>query len=54
ISMNQEEAIELWPKLKAYKVQFGREPSLESNNLIEKRLAECLIYIREQRRRAGV
>lgn len=54
ISMSQEEAIELWPKLKAFKVQFGREPSLESNNLIEKRLAECLIYIREQRRRAGV
>lgn len=54
ISMAQEEAIELWPKLKAFKVQFGREPSLESNNLIEKRLAECLIYIREQRRRAGV
>ena len=54
ISMSQEEAVELWPKLKAFKVQFGREPSLESNNLIEKRLAECLIYIREQRRRAGV
>lgn len=54
ISMSQEEAIELWPKLKAFKVQFGREPSLESSNLIEKRLAECLIYIREQRRRAGV
>jgi len=54
ISMTQEEAVELWPKLKAFRVQFGREPSLESNNLIEKRLAECLIYIREQRRRAGV
>ncbi|PVZ86475.1 DNA helicase [Serratia sp. S1B] len=54
VSMSQEEAIELWPKLKAFKVQFGREPSLESNNLVEKRLAECLIYIREQRRRAGV
>jgi len=54
ISMSQEEAVELWPKLKAFKVQFGREPSLESINLIEKRLAECLIYIREQRRRAGV
>lgn len=54
ITMTQEEAIELWPKLKAFKVQFGREPSLESNSLIEKRLAECLIYIREQRRRAGV
>ncbi|MBF7695102.1 DEAD/DEAH box helicase [Acinetobacter rathckeae] len=54
ISMTQEEAVELWPKVKAFKVQSGREPSLESNNLIEKRLAECLIYIREQRRRAGV
>ncbi|MFH3639027.1 DNA helicase, partial [Acinetobacter baumannii] len=54
ISMTQEDASELWPKLKAFKVQFGREPSQESNNLIEKRLAECLIYIREQRRRAGV
>ena len=54
ISMTQEEAVELWPKLKAFTKQTGHEPSLESNNLIEKRLAECLIYIREQRRRAGV
>lgn len=54
IVMTKEEAIELWPKLKVFRIQFGREPSLESNNLIEKRLAECLIYIREQRRRAGV
>lgn len=54
ISMSKEEAFELWPKLKSFKNQFNREPSLESNNLIEKRLAECLIYIREQRRRAGV
>ena len=54
IVITKEEAIELWPKLKAFRVQFGREPSLESSHLIEKRLAECLIYIREQRRRAGV
>lgn len=54
INMSQEEAVELWPKLKAFTKQTGHEPSLESNNLIEKRLAECLIYIREQRRRAGM
>ncbi|WP_239363893.1 DEAD/DEAH box helicase [Snodgrassella communis] len=54
INMTQEEAIVLWPKLKTFTRQAGREPSLESSNLIEKRLAECLIYIREQRRRAGI
>ncbi|MCO6517912.1 DEAD/DEAH box helicase [Snodgrassella sp.] len=54
INMTQEEAIVLWPKLKTFTRQAGREPSLESRNLIEKRLAECLIYIREQRRRAGI
>jgi len=54
ISMSKEEAIVLWPKLKAFTKKTGHEPRLEANNLIEKRLAECLIYIREQRRRAGV
>lgn len=54
IMMTKEEAIELWPKVKLFAKEHGREPSLESNSLTEKRLAECLIYIREQRRRAGV
>lgn len=54
IMMTKEEAIELWPKVKLFAKEYGREPSLESNSLTEKRLAECLIYIREQRRRAGV
>ena len=54
IQMTKEEAIELWPKLKAFTKEHSREPGLKSTNLIEKRLAECLIYIREQRRRAGI
>nr|MDA3823382.1 ATP-dependent helicase [Bacteroidales bacterium] len=54
ITMTQEEAIVLWPKLKEFRVKNGQEPRLEASDLIEKRLAECLIYIREQRRRHGV
>ncbi len=54
ITMTQEEAVVLWPKLKEFRVKTGQEPRLEASDLIEKRLAECLIYIREQRRRHGV
>ncbi len=54
ISMSEEEAIVLWPKVKEFVLKYGKEPQLETSDLIEKRLAECLIYIREQRRKRGV
>lgn len=54
ISMSEEEAIVLWPKVKEFVQKYGKEPQLETSDLIEKRLAECLIYIREQRRKRGI
>ncbi len=54
IQMDFEEAKILWPKVKAFVKVKGREPDITSSDLIEKRLAECLIYIKEQRRKQGV
>lgn len=51
IQMTEEEAILLWPKIKAFvKNSGGKEPYIESFDPLEKRMAEALIYIRSQRR----
>jgi hypothetical protein len=52
--MDFEEAKILWPKVKEFVVKNDRQPDITSSDLIEKRLAECLIYIKEQRRKQGV
>lgn len=54
ISMSEEEAIVLWPKVKEFVQKYDKEPQLETSDLIEKRLAECLIFIKEQRRKRGI
>jgi superfamily II DNA or RNA helicase len=55
IQMSPEEALELWPKIKAFvKNSGGIEPNISAIDLRERRLAEALIYIKEQRRKQGV
>lgn len=54
ICMSEEEAIVLWPKVKEFVQKYSKEPRLETSDLVEKRLAECLIFIREQRRKRGI
>lgn len=54
ISMDLEEAKILWPKVKQFVNEKGKEPDLDSPDLMERRLAECLIYIKDQRRQHGV
>lgn len=55
IQMSPEEAFELWPKIKAFvKNSGGVEPNISAIDLRERRLAEALIYIKEQRRKQGV
>jgi hypothetical protein len=41
----------LWPKIKAFIVEKKQEPDLNSHDMMEKRLAECLVYLKEQRRK---
>ncbi len=51
IQMSVEEAIILWPKIKEFVKTYGKEPKLNSNDPLERRMAECIIYLKEERRR---
>lgn len=54
IKVDWEEAKILWPKVQEFVKTNGREPDLNSVDPIEVRLAECIIYLKEEkRRRAG-
>jgi len=50
IKMDFEEVKILWPKVNTFVKEKGREPSLDSADLMERRLAECIIWIKEQKR----
>jgi len=53
IQMTLEEAYLLWPKIKDFATLNKREPNVHSTDSIEVRLAEALIYIKEQKRQAA-
>jgi superfamily II DNA or RNA helicase len=53
IAFSPEEAMILWPKIKAFVTDTGRQPDLNAVDLMEKRFAECLVYLKEQRRKQG-
>ncbi len=47
--VSEEEAVILWPKIKAFKREHQREPSLNSSDAIEVRYAEVLAFIRKMK-----
>lgn len=51
IRMDFEEAKILWPKINEFKKTYGKEPSLNSNDPLERRMAECIIYLKEEKRK---
>lgn len=51
ITMDFEEAKILWPKIQQFIQTFNREPNLKSNDPLEKRMAECIIYLKEEKRK---
>ena len=51
IQMDFEEAKLLWPKVKLFVHENGREPDLNTSDFNEKRLAECLIFIKQEKRK---
>jgi hypothetical protein len=51
IQMDFDEAKLLWPKVKLFVHENGREPNLNASDFTEKRLAECLIYIKQEKRK---
>ncbi len=52
ITMTDEEAIILWPKIKNWIVKTGEQPSIQSFDPQERRLAEAIIFLKEQKRKA--
>lgn len=53
ITMTLEEASLLWPKIKDFANTFKREPSLNSTDPLERRMAEAIIFLKEQKRKAN-
>ena len=51
IVVSEEEAVIMWPKIKLFRATNGNEPNLKSTDALERRMAEVLIYIREQKRK---
>lgn len=54
IEMTEEEAIILWPKIKEWVNKTGVEPNLQSFDQKEKRMAEALVFLREQKRQRAL
>jgi hypothetical protein len=52
IKMDFEEARILWKiKIPEFIEMYKREPNLKSNDPLEKRMAECIIYLKEEKRK---
>ncbi|MAC84783.1 MAG: ATP-dependent helicase [Arcobacter sp.] len=51
IKMDFEEASILWPKIQEFIKTHGRQPDINSSDGKEKRMAECIIYLKEEKRK---
>jgi hypothetical protein len=49
IQMSEKEALTLWPRIKRFRAQEGREPNPHSTDPLEKRLAEAHAYIKTKK-----
>ena len=55
IQITEEEAVLLWPKIKEFvRSHNGAQPDINSIDPLERRMAEALIYIKNQRRAQGL
>jgi len=51
IDMTAEEALILWPKIQEFVKTFNRQPDINSTREEERRMAECIIYLKKERRK---
>jgi len=51
VAMSEDEAVALFPRIKAFTSERGHEPSLTSVSPLERRMAEALAWIREAKRK---
>lgn len=53
IQITLEEALVLWPKINDFFNMFKKEPNLQSTDPLERRMAEAIIFLKEQKRKAN-
>jgi hypothetical protein len=53
ILMTDEEAVILYKKTKSFLEKYGREPKLNSNDPLERRMAEAIIYLKNKKRQSN-
>jgi len=51
VSMTEEEALALWPRVQRFRQEHGRPPNAASNNELEKRLGAALEWLKAAKRR---
>ena len=51
IQMTEDEAILLWPKINDFILKNDREPSIQSLDPLEKRMAEGIIFLKDIKRK---
>ena len=51
IQMTEEEAAILWPKIQEFVNTYSRHPDINSIIEKEKRMAECIIYLKDEKRK---
>lgn len=55
IQVTEEEARLMWPKIKSFvEMNYGRKPDINSIDPLERRMAEVLIYLQDQRRKQNL
>lgn len=51
IKMTEEEALILWKRVGEFMKMYDRQPALNANDPLERRMAECIIYLKEEKRK---
>lgn len=54
LQITEQEALLLWPKIKAYVKEHGHEPSLSAYDEEVKRMAQAIQFLKQQRRQQGL
>ncbi|MFT5623368.1 MAG: superfamily II DNA or RNA helicase [Bacteroidia bacterium] len=54
LQITEQEALLLWPKIKAYVKEHGHEPSLSAYDEQVKRMAQAIQFLKQQRRQQGL
>ncbi|QIX24173.1 DEAD/DEAH box helicase [Agrobacterium pusense] len=49
VQMTEEEARTLWPRIKRFRAQEGREPNVHAEDALEKRMAEALAWLKNRK-----